>query len=313
MNDSSRTLLRSSSAGNYATVLLVLGALLGAALAASGLFERVAPPSNEAVIAEVNGWAIQNSDFERFVSSLEQGKSNALSVAGRQNLLDRMIEEKLLLQRGLELGLAESDASVRKAISGAMIQTITAEVSAIEPDAADLAIFYRNNASYFARSARLRVQQLVFLKHSHSKQAYERASQAYAALSQGADLAQVIEQFADKPILAIPNVLLPPHKLRDYIGPKLTELALNIQAGRASAPQEQADAYKLVYVLENEPQATIPLSQIRERVISEYQRRAGEQALRDYLKLLRAEADVRVSPAFDFVDGLPQKTGVDHQ
>ncbi len=303
MNNACKQDSPAQRSGHNSAALLLIGAIIGAVLAATGLFEQAPEVSDDAVLAEVNGWAIRSSDFERFVNSLELGKSSTLGAKERKSLLDRMIEEKLILQRRLELGLVENDAAVRKAISNSMIQTITAEVSAIVPDAEDLEDFYRSNASYFARPARLRVQQLVFYKNNDSALAYRRAVAARKALEQGESLAKVQSEMSDKAVLRIPDVLLPPHKLRDYIGPKLLDIAMTLQSGRVSEPLEQRDAYLILLVQENEPQTNVPLSQVRDRVVSEYQRRAGEQALRDYLELLRAEADIRIAFRHDQAAG----------
>ncbi|MFK8021868.1 MAG: peptidylprolyl isomerase [Pseudomonadales bacterium] len=274
---------------------LLAGALVGLALAASGLFNVVESPPADDEIASVNGWAIQRSDFERFIDALQRDKKSPLSEQDRRNILDRMIEEKLILQRGLELGLVEDDSAVRKAISNAMIQTITAEVSAIEPEDTDLKQFFSENQSYFAQPARLRVQQLVFLDKGDSGQALGRAEKAHQALVEGKSIIQVQREFADQAVLSVPNTLLPQHKLRDYIGPKLLELASQMQAGAVSKPQPRENSYVVLIVFQNEPQANVALASIRERVVAEYQRRAGEQALRDYLEMLRSEADIRLS------------------
>ena len=156
-------------------------------------------------------------------------------------------------------------------------------------------LFFHENQLYFAQPARLRVQQLVFQEKENSRQALARAQLAHQALVDGEPIAQVQREFADQAVLSVPNTLLPPHKLRDYIGPKLLGLASQMQAGGVSKPQWEAGAYVVLIVLQNEPQANVALASVRERVVTEYQRRAGEQALREYLDMLRSEADISLS------------------
>lgn len=284
-----------SPSSQFSSKLLMAGAVLGLVLASSGLFESVDAPVNDDIIAEVNEWTISRGDYEQLLSALQADKREPINNVDRQHILDRMIEEKLLLQRGLELGLIETEPSVRKAISNAMIQAVVAEVSALAPNEDDIESFFADNKAYFSRPARLRVRQLLFRDGDDPKLAYQRAQQAYEALADGKPLDEVLRQYADQAIVDVPDSLLPPHKLRDYIGPALLDVALELQAGQISTPQRGQNAYVILIVLDKELQADLKLEQVREQVIAEYQRRAGDQALRDYLDRLRAESDIRIA------------------
>lgn len=280
------------------TLLLLGAAALGAVLAATGLLEPNVAPVDEEAAAEVNGWVVPKADFLSLVERIAEEKKRPLSTDEHSDILERLIEEKLLLQRGLELGLAERDPKVRKAISDAMVQSIIADVSALEPEADDLETFFEENTAYFAIPARLRVQQILFKDQrdgkNDSKAAYQRALDAREALLAGTPLAEVEAQLADASVLQVPNTLLPPHKVRDYIGPGLLDLAMEMNTGSISTPQRTQNAYVLLLVLELERSQEVALDSIRDKVTREYQRRAGERALRDYLERLKSEADVRL-------------------
>lgn len=278
-----------------AALLLLAGASLGAVLAASAMFESIALPANESNLAEVNGWEITHADFQRAVEALQRDKSQPLTAEQRSDLLDRLIEEKLLLQRGLEMGLAETEPNVRKSIVTAMIQTITADVSAIEPDEPDLRAFYTSNQEYFAKPARLRVRQLLFRADSREA-ALKLADNTVADLRTARIDLAAAQQLASQQVVQVPDALLPMHKLRDYIGPELTELAASMATGSVSDPQRSEPGYIVLVVLENQAGVALELETIRERVINEYQRRAADQALRGYLEMLRAEADLSIAP-----------------
>ncbi len=70
--------------------------------------------------------------YERVLAALAADSRNPVDDADKRRLLDRLIDEELLVQRGLELGLASSDGAVRKAVAGAMIESIVAEADRVE-------------------------------------------------------------------------------------------------------------------------------------------------------------------------------------
>ena len=98
------------------TTLLVLGAIVGALLAASGVLQPSSAALSPNDIASVNGDSIAKSDYLYYLSTLSKDRRSALGVEERQRVLDRLIDEKLLLRRGIDLGLPWSDAAVSKAL-----------------------------------------------------------------------------------------------------------------------------------------------------------------------------------------------------
>ena len=104
-----------------ARVLLVAGAAVGIALAAigivrSGELDLVDPPG---AIAVVNGRPIGRESFARFAAAVAaERKSMSLDTATRRRLLQRMLDEELLLQRGVELDLHRLEHTARRSTQG---------------------------------------------------------------------------------------------------------------------------------------------------------------------------------------------------
>ncbi|MCZ6830901.1 MAG: peptidylprolyl isomerase [Gammaproteobacteria bacterium] len=274
-------------------LLLVMGALLGAILAASGVLEAPKPELGNELVASVNGEYISKSDYLGYLDLLARDKRNPMSAADRRHVLDRIIEEKLLIERGLGIGLPYSDPKIRKSIVDAMIQTIISDVSSAEPDRSNLQEFYHQNSNYFASLARIRVQRMVF----RGEDAQQRAQAAYASLS-AEDWHTVARKMADTDILSLPGSMLPISKLRGYLGPTLTELALNLPVGGYSPPHADQAGYTILQLLDLQRSEPQPLEKIREQVLREFQRRADDNALREYLQELREAADISIDEEF---------------
>jgi parvulin-like peptidyl-prolyl isomerase len=279
-----------------AATLLALGALCGFFLAATGLLETDTPEAIDAV-ATVNDEVISKEDYLTYLSLLAKDKRNPLSEDDRRHVLNRMIEEKLIIERGLDIGLAQSDPNIRKLITSAMIQTITADASTRQADEQTLRDFYQQNQAYFSLPSRLHLQRMIF-RSDDQAHALAQAKKAYQQLAAGEDFQSVKQQLASPEVLTIPNSPLPPNKLRQYIGPQLTEAALLMQSGTISQPIEDNSGYTLLYVIANERAQPQPFEDVENLVANEYRRRAGDQILRDYMQRMREQADIRVDEAF---------------
>ena len=284
------------------SVLLAIGAGAGIALAATGLVAsgvtrgRGLPPG---AVARVNGALLRADDYTRSLDALERDRRGGAEPADRRFVLDRLIDEELLVQRGLELGLARQDARVRRDLTAAVIDAVVTEHEDGTPPDADLEAFYRRERDFFARPGRLRVRQLWCRADTaaDAPSADARARAAAASLRAGEDFAGVRARLGDPEIAPLPDALLSPAKLLDHLGPTALRAALELEAGAVSDPVRSATGYHVLQVLEREAEWVPPREEIADEVVAEYRRRRGERALRAYLDGLRARAEVEIAAA----------------
>jgi hypothetical protein len=277
-------------------LLLGVGAALGIAAAGFGILrsgEPVALP--EGAVATVNGTPISADTYARLVAGYESDTREPASPEMRGRILDRLIEEELLVQRGLDLGLAESDRRVRADIVQAMIRSAIAEAESESPTERDLAAFYAEEREYFTTPGRVRIAQLfVRVKDAADDAgARARAERARSELAAGKPVADVRAALGDAELSPVPDALLPPAKLREYVGPTVLRAALETEVGAWSAPIRSGAGYHVIAAVEREPASAPPLDEIREQVQAEWTRRGGERALRRYLDELLEAADVQ--------------------
>jgi PPIC-type PPIASE domain/SurA N-terminal domain len=278
--------------------LLALGAALGIAGAGYGILRSGgARELPRGAVASVNGTAISADTYARLVEGFESDTREAASPEMRARMLDRLIEEELLVQRGLALGLAESDRRVRADIVQAMIRSAIVEAESETPTERELEAFYQEERELFTTPGRVRIAQLFVYVNDAAADApaRARAEQARARLAAGEPLAVVRAALGDAELSPVPDALLPPAKLREYVGPTVLRAALDAQPGAWSAPIRSGAGYHVLAVIEREPASAPPLPEIRDQVQAEWVRRGGDRALRRYLDELRDEADVQVA------------------
>lgn len=281
-----------------AIALLAFGATVGLVAAAIGLIAqtRDAGALPEGAVAAVNGTAVRRADYERAVEALASDRRGTLDDADKRHVLDRLVDEELLVQRALELGLARSDRRVRGDLVAAVIEAVTADAGQREPGDAELRALFDANRDYFARPGRLHVEQ-VFVRSSGDADAdaLARARDAAARLRDGAPVAEVQQSAGDAPVAILPNAPLPAAKLREYLGPAAVEAVATLAPGDVAEPVRSAGGYQVLRLVARESNRAPELAEVEAEVRAEWRRRAGDEALRAYLDDVRARAAIAVT------------------
>jgi len=268
---------------------LALGMVLGLVAAiVSVLNPEWQQEPNVQVVASVNGTPITREKYLSHLQALSTDKKDPITKADSHYVLERIIEEELLVQRGLEVGLLDSDKRTRAAMVNAMISMTTATAEATEPNLEQLNEFLADNIDYFTPSARLRVRQILI----GGEQAATNAQHAYQLLQIGTPFDTVAKRFGKTAALSLPNTLLPPTKLREYVGPAMAQRLQQAEAGFISKPQLSGPDYRLFVLVEKTEGQRPLLADIRPQVEAEYVRRSGDRSLREYLEWLKGRAEI---------------------
>ena len=281
--------------------LLGLGAVAGLVFAIAGILET-APGAGgvpEGAAAVVNGTIIRDRNYQRALSALARDSRNPLTEEDRVYILNRLIEEELLVQRATELGLDRTDPVVRNTLVSAMIETIVTGVGQTEPGDEEVAAFYEKNREFFARTDRFWVRELRFRVSSSGagddeEEARAKAEEATRRLRAGEALSVLAEELGDAGVLPLPDGYLPATKLREYLGPTPTRRATELRTGEVSDPVRGGSAYHVLQMVDHATSPPLPPEAVDSQVRAEMRRRAGDDSLRSYLDQLRADAKVRL-------------------
>jgi len=261
---------------------LIAGAVAGLLAAGYGLL-RQADSGGElpaGAVARVNEQIITRDQFDRAV--LRLGASE-LSDDDNARMLQRLVEDELLVQRGIELGMAQSDTTVRNAIVDSLVASVTAEADAASPTDEELQQYLDENSDRFSYTANMSVA------------AWQTDDEAVAQTFVTAlrDYGEVTISDAIGPIPDLPPGMLPVELLRDYLGPGIAAAASEMPEG-SSAIFARRGRWLVVQVLAKKSAVITDLSAVRNRVLLDYRRKLADEALQDYLDDLRRRAEVDV-------------------
>ncbi len=260
---------------------LMLGAIAGLVAAAFGILRQTAVSETlpEYAVASVNGRIIDAEQLRDFAN-------DTADVAGG---LQRLVDEELLVQRGVELGMMESDMAVRGALLNSLVASITAEADAADPAEAELQKHLADNAERFSYTSKLHVRAWETEDEGLAQELVNKL-QGNIELTEEAQA-----DFGDPQRMPdLPDTLLGAETLQSYLGPAITGAAADMPDG-SSAVFARRGRWLIVQVVASEKTYVTELETIRNRVLLDYRRALADELLTDYVRGLRDRADIQVA------------------
>ena len=202
-----------------------------------------------------------------------------------RQLLQRLIDDELILQRAEELGILQADPGIRKLLARSAIDNVVRESQALPIKEPELIAFYDDHQAVFQQPQRIMLQAAQF-------DDLEMANISRNAFLLGDSLKKTVSHGGGE-MLPIPLSPLPKHMLIRYLGISLTDLALGISATHISKPIVQGDNIYLLQVIENQPATLMPFEQVRDTVMTELISRQRRDSLTTTLKKLKQNASIQ--------------------
>lgn len=283
-----------------AIVLLSVGALLGLTVAGYGLFTARGTRSRSVpaeAIATVNQRPVLRSDFMTQTQLQYRVPYAQSSPEQRRKVLEDMIDEELMVQRGLEMDLPSYDPEVRTALVAGVELEVTADALARQPTEDELQQYYAAHRERYASEGAMRLRDLIAPD-------LPAARAAVSELRAGKPLAAAMTRFllkdSGKFMKAgqVDTDELYQFAVRAKLDDSLFQAALGLRAGEVSDPIQEADGVHVVVMVEHRAAVAQSFEQSRLRVWNDLKQAAQSkvrEANRDYL---RSRADILVAPEF---------------
>jgi hypothetical protein len=284
--------------------LLVLGGLAGLLAVAFALFRpadvvvRTVPPG---YVAMVNDHGILMSDFIMQTESETSGPFAEATKEQRQMVLHEMIDEELLVQRGLALGLPLLDTNVRTALVDGVNSQVSASTMARRISDAELMAFYDANKDKYESQGFMRLNDIVLHfggiedADQSADQAEADAAQAVYQLRAGASLDYVMQHFGFSKG-AVNGGEEFDFAAKIHLGPKLFAVASELSDGDISDPVTDKDGVHVLIMQHRQPPYLAEFERVRNNVRGDFMAAEQKRVQQQNIQFLRAKADILIAP-----------------
>jgi hypothetical protein len=222
-----------------------------------------------------------------------------LSDTQYHGLIQRLIDDELILQRAEELDIPLADPGIGKLLIRAVVDDIVNDFLSSTADEEELIEFYANNKPIFQQTTRMRLAAAQFVMA-------KSAANARTAVFSGESLIDVVARSEQASMIIIPATALPEHMIRRYLSSTIADLALTLDSNQISQPILHQERYHIVQVLSISPPTLPPYNMIRDAVESEFYSRGRQQALDIALQEIRQRASVVINQALLEEFSIPQ-------
>lgn len=275
--------------GSVMRIVLALMGLILVVVGSNTHFQLTNYPPD--TLVTVNGYPITQSALRNAEKRIQPNSSDPMNPDDREVLLQRLIDDELMLQHAEDLGIFTTDPGIRKLLVRSSVNSII-EDSRSEPISDEqLRTFYEDHKSVFQRPSRIGLKVASFLNPEMAKDTWE-------IIKKEVPFEVAIAETKTGESINIPSSLIPEHVLRRYLGSKLTAVALSLSENQISSPITIDEFTYLIYVLAKEPEQQLSFDDSRLQVKSEYRSRHRQNALTNALTRLRKHADIRVDQSF---------------
>jgi parvulin-like peptidyl-prolyl isomerase len=288
--------------------LLACGSLIGLVIAGYGLFTAKGTRSHGVspeAVALVNQRQILRSDFMTQTQAQYNVPFAQTTAEQRQKTLEDMINEELLMQRGLEIDLPSYDPDVRNALVAGVELEVTAEVLAQQPTGEELRVYYEQHKDKYSSEGIMQLRDLLLSTDARSgSAAHAAASKAAAEVRRGEPLDAIIKRyglrdsgrFMDAGQVDLGDIYQ--FAVRAKLDDALYNALLPLKGGEISDPVDESDGVHLVAMIKRRFPVPQTFDQASNRVWTDLKGEAQAKVRTANVAYLRGRADIVVAPDY---------------
>lgn len=244
------------------------GAILGLVLAGYALF--TAPGTSTLhvpadAVATVNQQPISRLDFDIQLQALFSVNLSQATPEQKKKILTDMIREELLVQRGLELDVSQSDPEVRSALVNAVENEVAADALTSQPTQAQLEAYYNAHEEKYATEGMMTVRDIRI----SDRQATQTLAEVQKALREDPRTTQLANRSDINESTTVGDEQFY-FAAKVHLGEALFMVARGLSDGQVSGPVASADGLHVLAMIRNETPVPQTFVDARDRVLNDY-------------------------------------------
>ena len=291
---------------NNINILFLLGVFLGLGLIFYEILTLNASNislGKKKAVAIVNDTIISEDQFLKYVTNLGASIEIDDDTEILDLLLERMIEEELLVQRGIELNLHRKDIGVRKEMIKQVIDFII-QVENKTPSEDEIRQFYNINQGKYVPTQNIYFD-AIYIKSKNQESVLLGTTSDQKTLNQKfikifkeietTNFAKAKDIYDENEFYQIPRELTNIKNCYQYFGKQICNDLSEMDLGSVSEPIFFDKGY-FIFILYDIEKAIIDddfFNRIKERVVFDYNNQIDDDKLKDYLEYLKVNSDIK--------------------
>ena len=276
---------------NNINYLFVFALIIGVLLISQELFQSKSSNQylrQQNAVALVNDMHISEDQYIKYISTLgidviDENDEELLEI-----VLEKMIEEELLLQKGIELELHKFDIQIRKAIIQQVINSVLLQ-NEEEVTEKELREYYKNNKKKYQLSKLIHLD-IIFL-NSQREEDINLLLEAISTIG----FEESKKQFHQELFFSIPNRLISIKDCNQLLGNNICKDIFELNLNDISNPIKYENGFLLIQIRNtNSDIKDIDLfNRLYDKILFDFKNSKDDKYFKDYIQYLKENANIK--------------------
>ena len=276
---------------NNINYLFVFALIIGVLLISQELFQSKSSNQylrQQNAVALVNDMAISEDQYIKYISTLgidviDENDEELLEI-----VLEKMIEEELLLQKGIELELHKFDIQIRKAIIQQVINSVLLQ-NEEEVTEKELREYYENNKNKYQLNKLIHLD-IIFL-NSQTEEDINLLLEAISTIG----FSESKKQFHQELFFSIPDRLISIKDCNQLLGKNICKDVFRLNLNNISNPIRYESGFLIIKIRNTNSDIVNNdlFKKLYDKILFDFKNSEDDKYFKDYIQYLKENANIK--------------------
>ncbi len=251
------------------------------------------------VLATVNGIPIGSKEFEQAAARKQPAEGDTLSLEEKQEVLDQLVNEKLLYKAALEKGL-DKDPKVQKVMVNTLLrQEVYSSVRNSDFTDQELQEYFEAHKDEFVVPEKVQIKRILIKVGEDRSEADAKAEaeRIYKELKADPDkFKELAAKFSEDPYRRRGgDVGFVPRTGKPGLDPEVVDKAFSMEVGTLSEPFKTSEGYNILFVANKRERVERTFQQMKGSVLRKVKNEKLKEMYEQYVAKLRQGANIEIN------------------